>query len=235
MHMKDFWNRVDSLREIQGMTQLRLAEKIGKSHRTVEDWKKRSYVPNGLICVKIAKIFSTTTEYLITGEELELPDDDYVLPYKPVVQAYTNINVGYDEETSVVVPVIPQRISIGSGEVGLRKNHFIGYVRILKRIAKDVDTSSLVATSVKGDSMIGIQLFEGDLVIFVHGRISENGIYVILLFGEVKVKRLEFRAVEQLIYIHSDNSHYSTEKVEMRNEHMVILGKVVGWVHCHPY
>ena len=139
MRMKNFWNRVDSLREIQGMTQLRLAEKIGKSHRTVEDWKKRSYVPNGVICVQIAKIFSTTTEYLITGEELELPDDDYVRPQKPVVQAASSTCVCNNEEPTVIVPIIPQRIPIYQGTVTLRENHFISHVRILEKFAKPLD------------------------------------------------------------------------------------------------
>ena len=70
---------------------------------------------------------------------------------------------------------------------------------------------------------------------FARQYISENGIYVTSLFGKAKVKLLEFRAAEQVIYIHSENTRYSMESVEMDNENMIILGKVVGWVHCHPY
>jgi len=55
------------------------------------------------------------------------------------------------------------------------------------------------------------------------------------LWLKVKVKCLEFRATEQKIYIHSENAGYSTESVTMENENLIILGKVIGQVHCHQY
>ena len=102
-------------------------------------------------------------------------------------------------------------------------------------MARGLDPKRLVAAIVKGDSMTGVQIFSGDVIIFAREYIDENGIYVISLHGEVKVKRLEFRTGEQMIFIHSENTRYSTEEIPMTNENLVILGKVVGWVHCHPY
>jgi len=128
-----------------------------------------------------------------------------------------------------------QRISAGPGEEFLTESQFNGHVRILERMARGVDKSSLIAATVKCDSMTGVQIFDGDLVIFAHKHISENGLYVISFYGEVKVKRLEFRSVDQKIYIHSENSKYSTETVAMDNDNLTILDKVVGWVHTHPY
>jgi phage repressor protein C with HTH and peptisase S24 domain len=102
-------------------------------------------------------------------------------------------------------------------------------------MTRGIDPTSLIAVSVKGDSMTGVQIFEGDMVIFAQHHISENGIYVISLYGDLKVKRLEFRSGEQRIFIHSENSRYSTEEIPMNNDNLVIMGKVVGWIHCHPY
>ena len=237
MCMEKFWDRVDSLRENYGMTQLRFSQKLGKSHRTVEDWKKRQFIPNGEICVTIAKLFDTTSEYLITGEELPLPDDDYVQD-KPKAMKTPNgrVFIPHDnEEPTLLVPIAPQRVSAGPGQEFLAPSEYVGYVRILERMARGIDPTSLIAVSVKGDSMTGVQIFEGDMVIFAQHHISENGIYVISLYGDLKVKRLEFRSGEQKIFIHSENSRYSTEEIPMNNENLMILGKVVGWVHCHPY
>ena len=52
---------------------------------------------------------------------------------------------------------------------------------------------------------------------------------------DLKVNRLEFRSGEQQIFIHSENSRYTMEVVSMDSENLQILGKVVGWIHCHPY
>lgn len=110
-----------------------------------------------------------------------------------------------------------------------------GHVRILERIARGLDPERLVAAIIKGNFITGVQIFFGNVIIFDRDYIDETGIYVISLHGEVKVKRLEFRTGEQMIFIYSDNTRYSTEEIPMTNENLVILGKVVGWVHCHPY
>ncbi|WP_172635066.1 LexA family transcriptional regulator [Sphaerochaeta pleomorpha] len=236
--MNKFWDRVDSLRELQGISQNRFAEKIGKSLRTVEDWKRRKYIPTGDICLLIAQLFLTTTEFLITGEEITLPDDDFAKekPVEPIQSPNGRTFIPhYNEEPTLLVPIAPQRVSAGPGQEFLPPSEYIGYVRILERMARGIDPTSLVAVSVKGDSMTGVQIFEGDMVLFAQHHISENGIYVISLYGDLKVKRLEFRSGEQKIFIHSENSRYSTEEILMTNENLMILGKVVGWVHCHPY
>jgi len=46
---------------------------------------------------------------------------------------------------------------------------------------------------------------------------------------DLKVKKLESRSGEQ-IFIQSENSRYTTEKVSMDNENLQILGKVVWWI-----
>lgn len=236
MLMETFWDRVDILRAQMEMTQQRLSQKLGLSQRSVESWKQRKFVPSGAICVSIANLLSTTVEFLVTGEELPLPDDDFIKEpeslYFPNKRAY----IPHDnEEPTLLVPIAPQRVSAGPGQEFLAPSEYVGYVRILERMARGIDPTSLIAVSVKGDSMTGVQIFEGDMVIFAQNHISENGIYVISLYGDLKVKRLEFRSGEQRIFIHSENSRYSTEEIPMNNDNLVIMGKVVGWVHCHPY
>jgi phage repressor protein C with HTH and peptisase S24 domain len=235
MFMNKFWDRVDALRESQGMTQNRFADKIGKSLRTVEDWKRRKFIPSGEVCLSIARIFMTTSEFLITGEDVPLPDDEYVEEKIPLIQTTKKAFTIDKEEPTILVPLAPQKISAGRGEEYLPPSEYSGYVRILERMARGTDPLSLMAVTVKGDSMTGVQIFEGDVVIFARDHISENGIYIISLYGDLKVKRLEFRSGEQQIFIHSENSRYTMEVISMDSENLQILGKVVGWIHCHPY
>lgn len=248
INMKTFWDRVDTLRTQMDMTQQKLSEKLKISHRTIESWKQRDYIPNGSVCVAIASLLSTTVEYLVTGEELSLSDDEYVkeesqkperqeeIPAPPVMAPNGHTYVcANNEEPMLIVPIADQKISAGPGEAFLPPSPYIRYIRIIKKMARGLDPASLIAVTVKGDSMTGVQIFEGDTVIFSRGYVSENGIYVISLFSDLKVKRLEFRASEQKVFIHSENPRYSTEEVPMEDENFKVVGKVVGWIHCHPY
>ena len=238
MSMIEFWNRVENLRKATSLTRKELGVKIEVSPKTIDNWVARNIVPAGDKCFAIASAMDTTVEYLFSGEELPLPDDDYVNEKKiePVQTPNGRTFVPQNnEEPTLLVPIAPQRVSAGPGQEFLTPSEYVGYVRILERMARGIDPTSLIAVSVKGDSMTGVQIFEGDMVIFAQKHISENGIYVISLYGDLKVKRLEFRSGEQRIFIHSENSRYSTEEIPMNNDNLVIMGKVVGWVHCHPY
>jgi SOS-response transcriptional repressor LexA len=229
--MIDFWKRFDVQAKTLSLSKKEVASLTGINYASFINYATKDRIPKTEEAARIAKAIGTTVEYLIFGEEPDTEDIPSLIQL-PSGQTVTPMQ---DEEPSFLVPVAPQKISAGHGEDFLPESQFIGHVRILERMARGIDKTSLIAASVKGDSMTGVQIFEGDLVIFARGHISENGIYVISLFGEVKVKRLEFRAAEQKIYIHSENSRYSTESVTMENENLIILGKVVGWVHCHPY
>jgi len=238
MCMDKFWERVDALRDNQGMTQARLSQKIGKSHRTVEDWKKRKHIPSGDVCVAIAKLFETTTEYLITGNELPLPDDSYAeVSEGPRLYCVKGpIKIENDEEPTILVPIAPQKLSAGHGEEFLTSpGEYVGHVRILERMARGLDQSKLIAAVVKGDSMTGVQIFSGDVVVFARGYLDENGLYVVSLRGEILVKRLEFDRIHEQVVIISENKNYRPITVDAHDEGISILGKVVGWVHCHPY
>ncbi|MGD1818937.1 MAG: S24 family peptidase [Pleomorphochaeta sp.] len=77
------------------------------------------------------------------------------------------------------------------------------------------------------------QLFDGDLVVFVSNLIEGDGIYVISVDGELLVKRLEFDHFDKKLIIKSENPRYEVKVVDP--ERAQILGKVVGWLHHHPY
>ena len=71
-----FWSRVRHLRESLSMGIGELWDLIGKSRRTGDDWIKFNRIPPGDVCVIIAESLGTTVEYLVTGVELPLSDDE---------------------------------------------------------------------------------------------------------------------------------------------------------------
>ncbi len=79
-----FWARVDIERERLGITRKELSRLTGISKNTIETWNARLTIPAGDKCLLISKALGVSIEYLLTGEELSLPDDD------PVIQEILN-------------------------------------------------------------------------------------------------------------------------------------------------
>jgi len=92
---------------------------------------------------------------------------------------------------------------------------------------------------VVGDSMTDMTLFNGDLVVFDRTKREGDGVYVISIDGDVRVKRLEYRTFEKRLVIRSENQkRYPDPEIitfEQAMEMLVIHGKVISWVHRHPY
>lgn len=58
-------SRITALREKAGWSQRKLAELLGVSHVSIQNWEKGSSIPNGLELVKIADLFSVSTDFLL--------------------------------------------------------------------------------------------------------------------------------------------------------------------------
>lgn len=95
--------------------------------------------------------------------------------------------------------------------------------------------SFLVSAIVRGNSMTGVRIFSGDVVIFARGYLDENGLYVVSLRNEVLVKRMGFDRIHNRVSSISKNRNYKPIVVGANDEGVTILGKVVVWIHCHPY
>lgn len=81
--------------------------------------------------------------------------------------------------------------------------------------------------------MTGIQLFDGDMAIFVRGEVEGDGIYVITVDDEVYVKRVAFNPFDRKVTIKSENDRYDPITVDA--DRIILVGKVIGWLHHHPY
>ncbi len=106
-------------------------------------------------------------------------------------------------------------------------------VPILKRLVRRFPEEQLFADEVRDDSITGVQLFNGDLVVFVSNLIEGDGIYVISVDGELLVKRLEFDHFDKKLIIKSENPRYEVKVVDTGKTQ--IFGKIVGWLHHQPY
>lgn len=227
MDGKVFWESVRSYLTTD-LNQQWLCNSIGVSSSTMSTMITRQSMPKADIAVKISHALGIPLEDLLGVELQKKKKSVFIQPSGKEVEAS-------NEEPTLLVPLAPQKISAGNGEHYLDDAESLGYVRIIERMARGLDKSTLVAAQVKGDSMTGIQMFEDDIVIFARGYISSNGLYVVALAGEVLVKRIEFNPLTRGIAIISENTRYSTITTTIDNDNFKIWGKVVGWIHVHPY
>ena len=236
--MIDFWKRVKKNISYD-LNQSWLCDQLGVATGTMSSWITHDRIPKADIAARIARILGVTVEYLIYGEEEEnslehAPNQDTVSGHfhTPGKGEYA---LKKDDEI-VWLPVLGQRVSAGFGQELAHSLEPEMVVPVFEKLVPSYDLKSLRAVEVRGDSMTGINLFDGDIVIYKYGYIQNDGVYVLTVNGEALVKRIEFDPYDKVIKISSENPRYPDVKViPADNENVHIEGKVVAWFHRHPY
>ena len=236
MHM-DFWNRVDSELKQKELTLTRLWKRTGISPSTGNGWRIFNRYPDAESLLKIAKALDVSIEWLMTGEEVSLLDEGKEIkePSEIISGKGGEVTHTKPEEPSVLVPIFAQKISAGRGIMFNDESEVEGYVRIPARMARGLDSSKLGAAVVRGDSMIGANIYAGDIVVFASGIIDDgDGLYVVALGDSVLVKRVSFNPIDSTVTISSENPKYDPIKVKADTDNVRLCGKVVGWIHNQP-
>lgn len=174
----------------------------------VSKWKSRDYIPKAEYLERIASFFDTSVDVLLGSS------DNIISP------------------GIMTIPLIEQNFSCGRGESWLEEVE-VRKVSVMERLASGQPVSSLIAAIIKGDSMEGASLYDGDMVVFSKGLISGNGIYAIAIDGDLYVKRLAWNPITKIVSVISENPAYDTYEVRMDDERLTILGKVTGWLHTN--
>lgn len=61
--------KLETLREMYGLSRQHVAEKIGVSRQCVWDWEKNGKIPSAEKALKLANLFNVTVEYLMEAEK----------------------------------------------------------------------------------------------------------------------------------------------------------------------
>jgi len=144
-----------------------------------------------------------------------------------------------DPNAMVMLPLYSQRAAAGTGQPPTQLEELEAYIPVFLEILGGSNPRNCGAVRVVGDSMTDMTLYNGDLVFFDRSKLEGDGIYVISIHGDVRVKRLEYRTFEKKLIIRSENQkrYPDPEEIsfEQAMEMLVIHGKVICWLHRHPY
>ena len=231
--------RLKQIREEYGLSQAKFAIKFNLPQSTYAQYEKGGRAIPDNLKLELSQ-FGINMNWLITGKGkmfLDASENPLTNSSKKNNEQWINtkgqiVTVSISND-SLLVPILKNRVSAGPGEEWDLEDFTEEKLPILKRFVRRFPKEKLFSAEVRGDSMTGVQLFDGDLVVFVSNLIEGDGIYVISVDGELLVKRLEFDHFDKKLIIKSENPRYEIKVVDP--ERAQILGKVVGWLHHHPY
>lgn len=221
-------DRLRLVREEMKLSQAKFASKFGLAQSTYAQYEKggRS-VPDDLKV--LLNQLGVNMNWLISGEGPMYLGEGQEAVYKLPSGREITVN----GEASYSVPILASSVSAGNGQEWQPSDYSGESLPTLEKFFLGYPKEDIFAAKVVGDSMIGIDLLPGDYVYACHNRIEGNGLYVLVLDNETYVKRLEIDKIDRKIRIISENDHYPDKVVDP--ERVIILGKVIGWLHRTPY
>lgn len=144
-----------------------------------------------------------------------------------------------DADALVMLPMYSQTASAGPGQTETQLAELERYIPVVLEMLGGANPKNCGMVRVVGDSMTDMSLFNGDWAIFDKTQVEGDGVYVISIGTDVRVKRLEYRPIERKIIISSENAkRYPNPEIisyEQAENMLSIHGKVICWMHRHPY
>ena len=230
--------RLKIARQSLGYSQTQFAKLLNIAQSTYAKYELGGGIPEKVLIVLVEK--GIDLNWLFTGEGNMLLSDTTPVSYTPVQtndEYITATGKTYPvsiPDGGLSIPILASKVSAGPGEewlpINFRENERLP---IIERFIRPYKKELVFSAEVRGDSMTGIQLFDGDMVVAVRGYTDGEGIFVLTIDDEVYVKRLQWNPASKKIVVKSENERY--EPFEIEPDRITILGKVIGWLHRHPY
>lgn len=225
--------RLRELRDSLGYSQKKMGDLLNIAQTTYANYESgKANIPDELK-IKLLNKLKLNINWLLSGYGNMFINEDYP-ESNPIFKTPSGKSYPITTDSAIYsVPILASKVSAGNGQEWLPSDYSGETLPTLEKFFLGYPKDDIFAAKVVGDSMIGIDLLPGDYVYACHGRIEGNGLYVLTLDNETYVKRLEIDKIDRKIRIISENDHYPDKVVDP--ERVIILGKVIGWLHRTPY
>jgi SOS-response transcriptional repressor LexA len=223
--------------------QTSIAKMLDVRPQYISDLKSgKSKNPGADFVLKLINVYGINPSWLLNGDgpmtvdgaekgyQAELPDAVQLRGRHTIPMALSEGNPDV-----VMVPFYNSRVSAGPGR-DIAVHQEFRPIPVITSFLSPYNPATVRALKVKGDSMTKIGLFDEDVVFFVPIDDPGDGVYVLSINEKLLVKRVEFDPFGSEIRIISENERYQPRVLKGDDMAAVkIEGKVIGWLHKHPY
>ena len=202
--MAEFKDRLREAMHTAGLNQSELAQKAGITQSSISDWLKGKYLAKQDKVDLLAKALHVSPSWLMG---IDISRDNSSLPFE-------------------VIPLESKTIPI-LGSVACGKPIYDPSDGIQVKVPASFHAD--FGLYAKGDSMIGADIHDGDLVFFVQQPSVENGqIAAVFIDNEVTLKRVYYQQGERLV-LQAENSSVDPIVVEGPDLNTVhIIGRAIA-------
>lgn len=209
--------RYASVRASSGLSKKEFADGLGIHPVVSGDIELGKREPSRDVLVRLAKKYGVDINWLLTGV--------------PAPRFEPDGGGGAFDDRLVSVRLLDQQVAAGYG-VEVEDNAAFVEIPVPRFLIAPRRPEHIRALTTRGDSMTGIGLFDGDVVLFSPKEKEGDGVFVISIENRLLVKRVQFEPAEPCVRIISENPRY--EPIRLSGEGLAsfrIGGKVVGWLH----
>ncbi|HPO02815.1 MAG TPA: LexA family transcriptional regulator [Treponemataceae bacterium] len=204
----DISGRYASIRSRAGLTKKAFAESLGIHPVVSGDIELGKREPSRDVLVRLARAYGVDLTWLLTGET---PEDD--------------------SDFSVSVSFIRQEAAAGHG-VEISEAAEIQRLPVPRSLIGSRRSDRVRAVEVRGDSMTGIGLGDGDIVLFAPGEEGGDGVFVVSINTRLLVKRVHFDPAGTAVHLISENPSYPVRILTGPDlEDFRVEGRVIAWMH----
>lgn len=201
--------RLKKLREEKKLTQVELGNVFNISHATINRYEKNLRQPDTNLLKQLSEFFHVTTDYLLNNSDVRNND---------------MLNSAYIPKKTTDLPILGV---VRAGEPLFAEQNILGYSSI---DASLVPSGECFYLRVKGDSMNLSNIVDGQLVMIRRQEEVENGQIALVLVNGEDATIKKFYRTDTIVTLmpHSSNPEHQPRIVNLKNDPVKIIGKVVG-------
>lgn len=204
--------RYASVRFGAALSKKAFAESLGIHPVVSGDIELGKRDPSRDVLVRLARVWNVDINWLLTGHRSSHPEAE-------------------QDAFSVLIPLVGQEAAAGRG-VEIDESAEIHTFPVPRTLLGRKHPERIRAVSVRGDSMHGVGLDDGDIVLFAIDDREGDGIHVVSAGSQLLVKRVHFDPLAGCVHLISENPRYPPRLIEGTDlETFRVEGRVIAWMH----